>query len=417
VRALVALIVLSLSACSGSDPSPDAIAELPPVAAEPRRGIWVLAEGSQRTLESRSKIERLVVEAERSGVSDLFVQVYRGGRSWYASTSADDTPYREALAAVGENPLGLLTDLAHSRGLRVHAWFNALSLSTNRDAPLLRRLGRDAVLVDRRGRSLLDYPRLEVPAPDRGWLRMGTPGIWLDPAAPGVIEGLEQAAADLARAAPDLDGLHLDFIRHPMALPLTPGSRFDGLDFGYGAAARAAFERESGARFARGDAWDHFRRDAVSRVVRRLRASVPRSWALSAAVLPWADRAYLIAMQDWRRWLEEGWLDFAVAMAYTRDDRLLRYVAHGLRGGVAGDRVWLGLGTWLHVKDPATIRRQTAIVSDAEPVGVAFFSWDSVAEVPDALAALRPAVSEERGEEDADDAALEDAPAPPAPAE
>jgi uncharacterized lipoprotein YddW (UPF0748 family) len=385
VRALVALIVLSLSACSGSDPSPDAIAELPPVAAEPRRGIWVLAEGSQRALESRSKIERLVVEAERSGVSDLFVQVYRGGRSWYASTSADDTPYREALAAVGENPLGLLTDLAHSRGLRVHAWFNALSLSTNRDAPLLRRLGRDAVLVDRRGRSLLDYPRLEVPAPDRGWLRMGTPGIWLDPAAPGVIEGLEQAAADLARAAPDLDGLHLDFIRHPMALP------------------------------ARGDAWDHFRRDAVSRVVRRLRASVPRSWALSAAVLPWADRAYLIAMQDWRRWLEEGWLDFAVAMAYTRDDRLLRYVAHGLRGGVAGDRVWLGLGTWLHVKDPATIRRQTAIVSDAEPVGVAFFSWDAVAEVPDALAALRPAVREERGGEDEDDAALEDAPEPPAP--
>ena len=44
----------------------------------------------------------------------------------------------------------LLADLiqaAHAAGLRVHAWVNVLSLAQNRDAPLLRQLGRSAVLV------------------------------------------------------------------------------------------------------------------------------------------------------------------------------------------------------------------------------------------------------------------------------
>jgi uncharacterized lipoprotein YddW (UPF0748 family) len=390
VRTFIALIsVLLLSACSGPDPSPAVTSEGADPGPSPRRGFWVLAEGTHRTLESRQKIERLVEEAERHGVTDLFVQVHRAGRSWYPSRTADDAPYRRALIAVGADPLGLLIERAHARNQRVHAWFNALSLATNRDAPLLRRVGRDAVLVDRRGRSLLDYPRQDVPKPDRSYLRLGTPGIWLDPSTPGVVEVLEETLDDLIRAAPELDGLHLDFIRHPLALPITPGSRFDvGLDFGYGEATKAAYTRATGQPFGRGDRWDAFRREAVGRLVERLNARLPEGWEHSAAVLPWADRAYLIAMQDWRRWLEEGWLDFAVAMAYTRDDRLLRYLSHGLRGGVGGDRVWLGLGTWLSVARPDAIRLQIEIASAAQPAGIAFFSYDAVADEPAALGAL-----------------------------
>ena len=46
---------------------------------------------------------------------------------------------------------------------------------------------------------------------------------------------------------PTLDGVHLDYIRHPDVLPFVPGARFGvGLEFGYGAASRARFERETG---------------------------------------------------------------------------------------------------------------------------------------------------------------------------
>ena len=378
-RALATLLGLSMVACGDPAPAPEPQPE-PPAAPAMRRALWILAEGSHRTLEDPAKVEQLIEDAVALGMTDLFVQIYRAGRSWYPSSHADQTPALGLAALPGGSPLPRLIEHAHGRGLRVHAWFNALSLAGNRDAPILRAVGPDAVLVDRLGRSLLDYPALEVPAPDGLHTRMGTPGVWLDPSTPGVIEFLEAAVDDLVRALPELDGLHLDFIRHPIALPIVPGSRFDvGLDFGYGQPAVAGFEAETGRSFRRGDAWDGFRRERVSEVVRRLKARLPQDWEQSAAVLPWADRAYLSAMQDWRHWLERGWLDFAVAMAYSRDDVLLRYVAEGLRGGVAGERVWLGLGTWLFIRDPARARAQLQIAQAARPAGVALFSYDALA--------------------------------------
>jgi uncharacterized lipoprotein YddW (UPF0748 family) len=391
---LVAALAFFLVGCSDPapepPPAPDAPAPARPPAERTRRGLWVLAEGSHRTLEDPARIEQLIEDALAVGATDLFVQVYRGGRSWYPSEHADDSPYRDLLARQARWPLPELIERAHAAGLRVHAWWNALSLATNRKAPLLQQVGRDAVLVDRQGRNLLDYPKLEVPAAERMHVRMGTPGVWLDPATPGVIEYLEQTLVDLVEAAPELDGLHLDFIRHPLALPIVPGSRFDvGLDFGYGKPAKDGFAAEHWGKFARGDAWDQYRRERVSDVVRRLHAKLPESWELSAAVLPWANRAYLSAMQDWRGWLEEDALDFAVAMAYTRDDRLLRYLVQDLRGGVEGDRVWIGLGTWLFLGDPEHARRQFDIAAAVEPAGVALFSYDGLVGAPEALDQFR----------------------------
>ncbi len=361
----------------------------PPVGARGPLALWVLAEGSERTLESPEKIALLVERAAQLRASDLFVQVYRAGRSWFASIHADDAPFRAIRAAHPDapEPLADLIARAHARGIRVHAWFNCLALAQNRDAPIVQQLGRDAVLVDRAGRSLLDYPEGNVPPPDGAWLELETPGYWLDPALPGVVEYLAATVEDLAREAPDLDGLHLDYIRYPYALPMTPGSRFRGLDFGYGESAKARFAAENGS-FELGDKWDDFRRARVGELVARLRASMPSKWKLSAAVLAYADRAYLTALQDWRGWLEDGRLDFAVAMAYTRDDRLLRYQTRALRFGVGGERLWVGLGAWLVADDPARIAQQVALARAVQPAGVALFSYDALAAKPAALEAL-----------------------------
>lgn len=385
---LVVLLLVLIASGACDRPAPPAPMEADASGSRPRLGLWVLAQGSHRTLEDPAKVTRLVADAISLGATDLFVQVYRAGRSWYPSRQADDTPYARTQTATGPAGLRRLIDAAHAEGLQVHAWFNALSLHRNREAPLLASLGPAAVLVDRKGRNLLDYPDFEVPQPDRRHTRMGTPGIFLDPAAEGVIDYLVASVAELVAAAPDLDGLHLDFIRHPLSLPIVPGSRFDGLDFGYGKHAVAAFEAARGRRFARGSDWDDFRRERVHDLVKALHAEIPESWAYSAAVLPWADRAYQSAMQDWRRWLEEGSLDFAVAMLYTRDDRLLRYVADSLVGGTSGERVWLGLGSWLFLDDAPRMQHQLDLAAARAPAGVALFSYDSLADKPGALAAL-----------------------------
>jgi len=392
-RMLAAVASALLAACSAGERAEPAAAAPPS-----RRGLWVLAEGSQRVLEHPDRIPVLIETARKLAVTDLFVQVYRGGRAWYETSLADDGPFRAARDAAGADPLALLLRDAHAAGLRVHAWVNVLSLSQNREAPLLRDLGRDAVLVDQRGRSLLDYPDLEVPPPDRAYYRMGTPALYLDPAAIGLLERLAATFAELVKRHPELDGLHLDYIRFPDVLPFAPGSRFGvGLDFGHSASTRALFRDQTGLEApgpkssANADAWDAWRRDRVTAVVAAIRSAaraVQPKLEISAAVIPYADRAYLSLLQDWRRWLDDGLLEFAVAMVYTRDDRLLRYQVESFAGTPQAGRIWLGLGSWIFASEPARAREQIEIAHRAGAAADALFSYDAIAEAPALAQAL-----------------------------
>jgi uncharacterized lipoprotein YddW (UPF0748 family) len=375
-----------------------------------RRGLWVLCQGSQRVLDHPEKIPRLLADAEALGATDLFVQVYRGGRAWFDSSLADTAPYRSLLEAHGQDTLSEVLTQAHAAGLRVHAWVNVLSLADNKRAPLIEALGRDAVLVDQRGRSILDYPQLDVPPPDRTYYRMGTPAVWIDPAAPGVAARLTETFAELLARYPALDGLHLDYIRYPGVLPFAPGSRFGvGLDFGHGKPTRARFRAEtgleapSGMRLANANRWDAWRRDKVTELVRAISDAAHAArpgLLLSAAVWSHADRAYLSIGQDWRRWLEEGLLDFAVPMNYTLDTRMFRYQVEALAHERLAPRVWIGIGSWLFAREPERAVEQVRLARSAGAAGDVLFSWDSIADAPElhaALAAERREGSEANG--------------------
>jgi uncharacterized lipoprotein YddW (UPF0748 family) len=368
-------------------------------------------------LDHPEKIPVLLEDARRLGVTDLFVQVYRGGRAWFDSKLADPKPYWQSTEAAGEDVLARLIAAAHAEGLRVHAWVNVLNLARNRQAPLVQELGRDAVLVDQAGRSLLDYPDFDVPQPDRAHVRLGTPGVWIDPAAPGVAARLAETFVELVARYPELDGLHLDYIRYPGVLPFAPGSRFGvGLDMGHGEKTRTRFRQETGLeppspphRLGNANRWDAWRRDQVTELVRRIgdaaRGARP-GLALSAAVWSHADRAYLSVGQDWRGWLDEGLIDFAVPMAYTLDPKVFRYQADAFAHSAQGDRTWLGIGVWLFSKRPEGAVDQLRTARELGAAGDVLFSWDAIADAPllrDALAAAVSAPEPESEIESADD--------------
>jgi uncharacterized lipoprotein YddW (UPF0748 family) len=355
-------------------------------------------------LEHPARVPALIETARTLGVTDLFVQVYRGGRAWYDASLADATPYR-ALVGRGDDPLRGLVAAAHAVGLRVHAWVNVLSLGTHRDGPLLAALGPTAVQTDRNGRSLLDYPDLQVPKDEQRFVRLGTPAVWLDPGAPGVAPALARVFEELATRHPELDGLHLDYIRYPDVIPFTPGARFDvGIDFGYGEATRARFRADTGldAPFRNdsrnAEAFDGWRRARVGEVVREIGAAARAArpgLEISAAVWSFPDRAYLSLHQDWTRWLDDDLVAFAVPMVYTRDPRLFTLLSRA-NVGAAGRRAWVGLGVWLFVAAPEGAAAQLAEARRLESDGAAFFSYDALAESPALVGALTRAVTDGR---------------------
>jgi len=410
--------LVALLAC-GEEPTPPpetaetAEADLRLGATRPR-GLWVLCEGSQRVLEHPERIDELIEYASAIGATDLFVQVYRGGRAWFDSSYAVAAPYQQIRESTGVDTLRELVRRAHLLRIRVHAWVNVLSLANHRDAKIVSEIGRDAVLVDRRGRSILDYPNLDIPAPDRSYYRMGTPAVWLDPAAPGVAEYLAATFAELMTRYPELDGLHLDYIRYPGVLPFAPGSRFGvGLDFGYGESTRARFQTETGLTAPIGDElrnanrWDEWRREKMNELVASLRTAARsaqpeapenRQPLLSAAVGTYAERVYLAEAQDWKRWIEDGLLEFAIPMAYTLDDRMFRYIAEGFASGPRSDRIWIGQGTWLFAKRPEGALEQLEMAQSAGARGEVLFSYDSIADSPALRDALLAHFGESTGE-------------------
>ncbi|MFK7897384.1 MAG: glycoside hydrolase family 10 protein [Myxococcota bacterium] len=400
--------VTGLTSGLGADATAESVAADESAAdgpAEFARGLWVLAEGSERVLADATRVSPLLDRAERLGATDLFVQVYRGGRAFY--------PAGPGIERAVEAEADVLADLiarAQAKGLRVHAWVNVLSLSTRKDAAMIRDLGRDAILVDRQGRSILDYPDFELPQPDRRYYRMGTRGIYLDPAHPAVRERIVMTYLDLITRYPELDGLHLDYIRHPGVLPFSPGSRFGvGLEFGYGAPSRARYRAETGRPdpiegakpgVVRGaSAWDDWRRHQVTTLVEEI-ASVTRTarpgLVVSAAVIAYMDRAYLSLAQDWKGWLEAGSIDLAIPMVYTLDDRLLRYQLENYAGWPDAKRIWPGVGVWLFDDTPQRAVGQLEILRRNGFSGEVLFSDDAIAKasiLEAALAELPPSAA------------------------
>lgn len=390
------LLVLMLAGCS--------YLLLPP------SGLWIENEGSNRTLDAKERIDEMLAIAKTHGISELFVQVHRGNRSWYASKLADDAPSRRAAIPGYRDPLQYLISRARELNLRVHAWVNVFRIAANLEAPILRRLGRQVVLVDSNGVSLLDYENFRVPGEPGRYFILGTPGYWLDPGSERVQRYLLDVLAELVSSYPQLDGVHLDFIRYPMALPSSPGTSFGrGVDFGYGAESRRSFHAETGqevewrdGRFEAPRQWGDWRRRQVTRFMRRARHIIKgRSpeMAFSAAVIPWADRAYLSAFQDWRGWMDEELVDFCVVMIYSRDRRLVRHLSRQAVAVQGGSRVYIGLGAYLLVNSPDKLRAQLAIVRNFRPDGIVLFSYDAMLKRRSMFSMLNEPVADEKKRE------------------
>ncbi len=335
------------------------------------RGVWVV----RTALATPESADAVVDDAARAGLNALFVQVRGRGDALYRSAIA---PRSEVLRAqpAAFDPLARVLSRARARGLQVHAWINVL-LVGGFDVPLppghVALAHPDWLMVPRTAAATaLETPPADLVRLIEARRDPDAEGLYLSPSAPGVATHLDAVVRELVGAYA-VDGLHLDFIRYPAR------------DYDYSRAALTSFRARRGRGWLMDGpendpaGWAAHRGAALDGLVGRLagaaRATRP-SIVVSAAVVPEAA-----AMRDkgqaWPRWMRQGLIDAACAMAYTPDTAVFRGQILALREHL-GPRaaLWAGIGAYR--LQQASVVEKVLAARAAGASGVVLFSSDSL---------------------------------------
>ncbi len=252
----------------------------------------------------RTYIRDIISAAADANFNVILFQVRGSGDAYYRS---ELEPWGPLLTGnLGEDPgwdpLAYALELAHDRGLELHAWLNTF--------PVWR--GMDPPPVTTPPSPYLVHPEWVVCDSSGRPMPLSEHYVSFSPAIPGVQDYILSIASDIVRRY-DVDGLHFDYIRFPEMAP----------DHGYShdSISVALFESESGNPLELD--WDDWEREQLDRFVARLYNTLTRqdsNLKISAAVIGsyWRGgwNAYHKAYQDPRRWTEWGKMDFVAPMIY-----------------------------------------------------------------------------------------------------
>ena len=214
-------------------------------------------------------------------------------------------------------------------------------------------------------------------------------GAFLTPANRDARRHIHDVFLDVARRY-DIDGIHFDYVRYANS----------GYDYSASALARFQAEQEPDttpaerlalARHEAHDrlAWPHafpapwqaFRRRQVTEMVGKISQDIKamKPWVIvSAAVFADSKDALNSRGQDWKTWLQRGYLDAVVPMAYgASTPKVAAQIADAVScARAAGRFAYAGLGSW-HIPAASTvakIRAERALGAQ----GMVLFSYGGV---------------------------------------
>jgi uncharacterized lipoprotein YddW (UPF0748 family) len=350
-------------------------------------------------LTSPDAVKEVVRRAKENGFTDLIVQVRYRGDAYYTSSLE---PRAEQLADQPDDfdPLGLAISEAHRVGIRVHAWLNVyiassiVRLPKSRDHLIYKH--PDWVMVPR-GIAAELY-RYDPRTPDflqriLGYARDHRDeleGLFTSPAHPEVKENNVRIWQDVAQKY-DVDGLHFDYVRYPnpqfdysrtsidrfraeVEKDLNPQNRaLLATQFKSNPLIYATTFPERYAKFQRSQVTD-----LVSQIHKAVKAIKPKL-TISAAVFADDKDALKARFQDWKLWLQKGWLDVLCPMAYTPNTALYRKLMVGVMTNAAGKQVWGGIGAFRQPAESAL--EKIRVTRELGAQGFVLFSYGSSIEV------------------------------------
>lgn len=239
--------LIGLPACSSAPKAEGArVSETRAATTDVRRGVFV-TRWDYRTV---ADIEQIVEQARAAGFTDLYWQVRGQADAFYQSSIE---PWGEELAGDGHgpgfDPLAAAIGAAHGSGMRVHAWFNTLTLWYGQAAPKNPRHVRVA------------HPAWRLTGADGRAVKTRDGYELVNPVLPEVRDHLAGVVADLVERY-ELDGVCFDTLRLPSGA--VPGD----------ALSRRLFASENADQLGAGAARDEVERawiaERVTETARRL---------------------------------------------------------------------------------------------------------------------------------------------------
>ncbi|MCX5695869.1 MAG: family 10 glycosylhydrolase [Candidatus Omnitrophica bacterium] len=316
-------------------------------------------------LSTRDEISKLVDLSGKVEARILFVQVYRANKAWFYSRFADSKPYTACLDKLREDPLNLLIKQAHSKGIKVYAWLNLLSLSDNKSAFILQKYGVDVLTRNLKEKKSLDDYKID----DQ---------FFLEPGDTRVRQELCSITQELISAYPGLDGILFDYIRYPDKDP----------DYGYTKTNIERFKKATGVKDISKSLsiWNDWKRTQVDELltllVNKVRSMRPDMRIGSTGCVPFV-RAYYEAYQNWPVWVNEGRVDFVLLMSYPKDAAEFNKNIQEAKEKVRDFKnVYIGLPAYKLVHAAKVFRDELQIARSAGAGSYTVFHYNSLLENP-----------------------------------
>lgn len=342
------------------------------------RCLWIVRD----SMYNETMINSALVYAYQSGYNVVFIQVRGRGYAFYDSEIVPKHPKIDP----DFDPLEYALELGHGLGIEVHAWMNTYILWSSKYEP------KDSRHIYHTNKS---WTEANIHGKMDSQINLSSPqspqweGIYLAPTHPEVNPYLVTVYAEVANKY-DVDGLHLDYIRYQDEV------------YGYNKAGMKIFEDQydiSPRDIVRGIisprfgwtqdyvdsmhlAWDQFRKDAITTLVRNIYAEINKPGRkvvkLSAAVKPNIIEAKNRWDQEWDKWLEEKIIDFVVSMSYYKEISQFNTSVQIMKSNLTEENlenVIIGISTFNQDAQSAADKVLLARLNGFR--GVSIFSWNS----------------------------------------
>ena len=287
------------------------------------RGMW-LDRGTIVKAKSAADLVPIFDRMATAGINTVFFETVNSGYTIYPSQIA---PKQNPLVE-GWDPLKAAIELAHERGMELHAWVWTFAAVNQRHNVILD-LPRNYL-----GPVLTKYPDWGATDAEGSRFHYSSGKVFFDPANPDVQHYLSSLFAEIATNY-EVDGIHLDYIRYPFQSPTGK------ITYGYGKASRAKFMTQTGfdpmdlnPNHPLWSKWTNFKIEQidnfVSSVAGNLRQLRP-DLTISTAVFPMPKRERLSKIQqNWETWVEKEWVDMLIPMTYAKDTERLHTLVNPL---------------------------------------------------------------------------------------